>query len=429
MSDAPLPPAPLLSPLQAGFAALAAAAGALWGYLNSRGQRGYDPAAGIYLRSGTGTYTVSFEVGEETQVRYECGTGNYASSSVGGYGPVVRSTNGSAVGVMLYNMSGGTYNQGCGTPKSADVQNYRVYRIDSNGSLSQLTGGTYKTGTQVSGGVPQVRFDSVHNGPRGATVTKSGVAVPIPPFADPFVVPPFIPQPELLPDEEETPFAPIPTRPPIAPPDTAPPDAEPLPPTGDPGPGTGTGTGTGTATGGAGQLLPLRPPIFFPVPPPTGTEPEIGEGVARPPVVVVPAPVTPPGQEQIPGGVIGQPGTAPPPTLDGIAAEVGRIEQKVRAILDKPSEGADLGALLDLLQLLLSLLQQVYGPGSYELAPVCEDKDPAVVNWQGGIGAFGQVNVKLDALAELLQAHKNSRQPVCATKASGQPVTVVFEEI
>jgi hypothetical protein len=115
--------------------------------------------------------------------------------------------------------------------------------------------------------------------------------------------------------------------------------------------------------------------------------------------------------------------------MEAIAAELGKVEQKTRALLDRPVPNLDLGGLTDLVQLLLTLIQQVYGPGSYELLPVCEDKDPAVVNWQGGVGAFAQVNVKLDALAELLQAHKDFRQPICATKASGQPVTVVFEEI
>jgi hypothetical protein len=137
----------------------------------------------------------------------------------------------------------------------------------------------------------------------------------------------------------------------------------------------------------------------------------------------------PPTVTVLPDGTqVGQPGTQIQPTVQAIAVEVSKLEQKLEKLF-KPGPGIGFGAITDLLQLLLSLLQQVYGPGSYELAPVCEDKAPAVVQWNGGVGAFSQVNIKLDAIAELLQAHKEFRQPVCNTKASGQPVTVVFEEI
>jgi hypothetical protein len=137
----------------------------------------------------------------------------------------------------------------------------------------------------------------------------------------------------------------------------------------------------------------------------------------------------PPTVTVLPDGTqVGQPGTQVQPTVQAIAVEVSKLEQKLEKLL-KPGPELDLGSLTDLLQLLLNLIQQVYGPGSYELAPVCEDRDPAVINWSGGIGAFSQVNVKLDALAGLLQAHKDFRQPICRQKASGEEVTVIFEEI
>jgi hypothetical protein len=145
--------------------------------------------------------------------------------------------------------------------------------------------------------------------------------------------------------------------------------------------------------------------------------------------------VSPPSIETIGDLVIGQPGTSPPPTLQGIAQEVGKIEQKTRYLIERqqvgppPATGPTLADLLEAATNLLNLLQSVYGAGSYELAPVCEDKPPVEVAWSGGVGAFGQLNKKLDALADLLQAHKDFRQPICATKASGQPVTVQFEEI
>jgi hypothetical protein len=167
----------------------------------------------------------------------------------------------------------------------------------------------------------------------------------------------------------------------------------------------------------------------LPLPPGEATAPEISTGTPKPPGVVVAPPVTPPGVEVTPDGPIGQPGTPPPPTLVGIAAEVGRIEQKTRQLLDRPAGGVDLQELIDALLAALEPEEDTYPAGSYVLNPVCEEKDPAVVNWPGGEGALGLVNAKLDALAELLQAHKDFRQPICATKASGQPVTVQFQEI
>jgi hypothetical protein len=115
--------------------------------------------------------------------------------------------------------------------------------------------------------------------------------------------------------------------------------------------------------------------------------------------------------------------------LDGIAAEVGRIEQKTRALLDRPAGGIDIQDLIDALLAALQPPAFTYPAGSYVLNPICEEKDPAVANWSAGEGELGLLNAKLDALAELLQAHKDFRQPICATKASGQPVTVQFQEI
>jgi len=251
---------------------------------------------------------------------------------------------------------------------------------------------------------------------------QRGIPAPAPAVAPPATEP--------LPDPAAPPSPPGPAAPPIAPP-IAPPGTTPSPgtptrpatsPGTRPGPGTSPGPGTAPAPGTAPGTAPFPPGV-------PGTAPNPIPGA--PPVPVAPPPpvTTPPGTEVTPDGVIGQPGTAPAPNLIAIAAEVGRLEQKSRQLLNRPQPNLDLGSLTDLLQLLLNLLQQVYGPGSYELAPVCEETDPAVIAWGGGIGAFGQVNVKLDALAELLQAHKDFRQPICRTKASGEEVTVIFEEI
>jgi hypothetical protein len=122
--------------------------------------------------------------------------------------------------------------------------------------------------------------------------------------------------------------------------------------------------------------------------------------------------------------------------LQGIASEVGRIEQKLRILSTKPSGGSvDLSPLEALLAELLEKLSQAYSSGSYELVGPCE---PALgggpgasrsAAWAGGIGNFASIIARLDALAELIQHHKDLRQPICRQKASGEEVTVVFEEV
>lgn len=429
MSDAPLPPAPLLSPLEAGAAAAAAAVGQLWGWLNSRMKQKQELQNGTRYEWPTPrTVSVSGSWNDTGYSQKICST-NATSGTVPSGSGGIGATYNNVVGLTLEGIGSYSYGFDCGsTNLVATVQAAGNFHL-SNGSTARVVFRSLKSGTGKLLGSPRpYSIGSPSNGVIVTGVTAGGVPFVLPDITDPNFTPPeFDPEAEPLADPAQRP--PLPLAPPVAPPDTAPPDAEPLPVPGDPGTGTGTGTGSGTATGGAGQLLPLRPPLVFPVPPPTGTEPEIGDGLAKPPVVVVPAPVTPPGTEVIPGGVIGQPGTAPAPNLEAMAQELGKIEQKTRALLNRPVPDFDFGSLTDLLQLLLNLLQQVYGPGQYELEPVCEDKPTAVVNWQGGVGAFAQVNVKLDALAELLQAHKDFRQPICLQKASGEEVTVIFEEI
>jgi hypothetical protein len=115
--------------------------------------------------------------------------------------------------------------------------------------------------------------------------------------------------------------------------------------------------------------------------------------------------------------------------MEGIAAEVGRIEQKTRALLNRPAAGIDIQDLIDALLAALQPPEFTYPAGQYVISPVCGDGEELTAPWPAGTGELGQVNAKLNALAVLLQAHKDLRQPICATKASGQPVTVQFQEI
>jgi hypothetical protein len=73
--------------------------------------------------------------------------------------------------------------------------------------------------------------------------------------------------------------------------------------------------------------------------------------------------------------------------------------------------------------------------GQYEISSPCElteagDRVPVVVPFSGALSSFGVLSNKMDAVAELLQAHKDLKQPICKqTPAIGEPVTVQFVQI
>ena len=117
-------------------------------------------------------------------------------------------------------------------------------------------------------------------------------------------------------------------------------------------------------------------------------------------------------------------GTGVRPDLEAIAEEVGRIEMKLAMAL----------GVLDLLEPPAEP-PYIYGPGVYTLEPVCDFDSQGVpmpareASWSGGFGEVSELSSKVDALAELLQHHKELRQPICKqTPPTGQPVTVTFEE-
>jgi hypothetical protein len=138
--------------------------------------------------------------------------------------------------------------------------------------------------------------------------------------------------------------------------------------------------------------------------------------------------------EIIAGVEIGQPGTQPRPDLIGIAAEVGRLEQKLRIVLEPPAGGGGPGDPDPRIDEILSILRAPFAPGGYQLFPACEtDADgrprpPMETEWPAGSGAFDLLEAKLDALADLVQFHKELRQPVCNRAPFGEEVTVNWIE-
>lgn len=116
------------------------------------------------------------------------------------------------------------------------------------------------------------------------------------------------------------------------------------------------------------------------------------------------------------------------------------MEQKVARLLNPgPGQGADgtdrLQLLYERASRLWELLTSLSAGGSYEISSPCEldpdgDRIVTEVPYSGSLSALGVIGNKVDALAELLQAHKDLKQPICRpAPAAGQPVTVQFEQV
>ena len=163
----------------------------------------------------------------------------------------------------------------------------------------------------------------------------------------------------------------------------------------------------------------------------------------------LPAPTPAPVPTTDPGSIIPWPGAAPipgsgpapAPTLDGIAKEVGRIERKLE-VMNTPNAPGNLvdqiGNLQDLIGPIVELILAATSGTVYTLDSPCEvDGDgnrlPAVeVEAPGGLTQFGAILNRIDALAELLQVHKDLKQPNCRgadVPVGGEFVTVNFEQI
>jgi hypothetical protein len=156
-------------------------------------------------------------------------------------------------------------------------------------------------------------------------------------------------------------------------------------------------------------------------------------------------PVTPDWLKDYGTGAIGDPSQRPRPDLEGLATELGRQEQKLAQMM----KGEGQRSLLDLINRVIDQIENIkfvldnlfppepysFAGGAYQLAAVCE-KDaqgepipPREAPWAGGEGEFLELRQKIDALAQLIQHHKNLRQPICGGRGNGpgSNVTVHFE--
>jgi len=220
----------------------------------------------------------------------------------------------------------------------------------------------------------------------------------------PPVIAPPVPGSRPLPPPQITPRPPDPNREPETP-------REPLPP-----------------------RVPQTPPLITPQPAPVPTDPDLRP---RPDPEPAPRP-TPPDDHII--GRLPIPSRPPQPTLEGIARELGRLENKAALLLDpgRAPTGPNrdrLGNLEDWIKPLFEAFFQLFASGTYELSSPCElneagERVPVVVPFGPGLSALGTLHNKVDALAELLQASKDLKQPICKqTPAIGEPVTVNFEQV
>jgi hypothetical protein len=180
-------------------------------------------------------------------------------------------------------------------------------------------------------------------------------------------------------------------------------------------------------------------PGQFPSNPTQPTQPTAPDGTVTP---TQPGPVT---QTQ-PNSIVPWPGApsipaigpAPRADLVGIAQEVGRIERKID-LMNTPGSGANgfenLSELLGLLSQIWEFLTASTSGTTYTLDSPCEvDEEgiklpPIEIEAPGAATTFQALLNRTDALAELIQAHKNLKQPGCKHKLAGEIVTVNFQQI
>lgn len=117
-----------------------------------------------------------------------------------------------------------------------------------------------------------------------------------------------------------------------------------------------------------------------------------------------------------------------------MAAELGRLERKGELMLERSGPLAQIPDVVDAIADLVELLDSFDPGGSYSIRPACgtdangDPLPPIEVPIQPGLGLAHAVTARLDAIAELIDHHKQLRQPICKGKPTGEPVTVTFVE-
>lgn len=419
-----LPPNPLGPQSSLGLAGVLAAAGflkprlaQLWGWFASRPKttepgpavlegvlEGTMPAPGNTL---PGDFSISASAGTST---YYGNPDCTAPSTL--FSPAATLYSGSqVVKVDLI-----TENGSCGVKRAT----YLVTKADGSVDtvlFAQTPYGFISIGPKVT---------TAYDGPNAVPNTGAATALPLPSGYIP-------PTPQIAPSVSPT-TSPLPVRVvprPLAPPTTQPGGPVPIPGVSpDPVPTT-PGPSAPPAT------APRAPSPAVPLPLPDGTPTKDGAIV---PQASAPVAVTPPDAHFPVPGAPPVTGNGPRPTPEGIAQELGRLEQKLARLSDPgpegPGDGSDrLQLISDLIGRLIEFATSMTAGGGYSLSSPCEldengNRIVSTVNYAGATNSIGVLSNKIDALAGVLQVHKDLKQPNCKqAPAVGQPVTVNFVQV
>lgn len=190
--------------------------------------------------------------------------------------------------------------------------------------------------------------------------------------------------------------------------------------------------GTAVQSTPSGSPLPRVTPLPLVLPLVPGALPALPQSAPVPLPLPLPTP-TPTALELFTDG-LPIPQTFPPPTIQGIANEVGKIEGKVMRIYEQTKVPALPDDLLPVFTRLLEFLSSFDDGGAYFLPQPCgvgSDGEPLpdlIVEIPATIGPASGTRARLDALAELMRLSKLTKQPICKGRAIGVPTTVTFEE-
>lgn len=303
-------------------------------------------------------------------------------------------------------------------PTSNWVLKFETYNPPAGATLVKVNQPSSETEPWLGADAAEIEPASLEEEGQPAPVPPAPLILPLSPDPVPGSTP-VEPDPAALPDTPGSPSrpgAPAPVVTPTLPRPFAPPWIQPNTPT-----------------------APGSVPGQFPSSPTQPTRPTNPDGTVTP---TRPGPVT---QTQ-PGSIVPWPGApsipgigpAPRADLVGIAQEVGRIERKID-LMNTPGSGQNgfenLSELLGLLGQIWDFLTASASGTTYTLDSPCEvDEEgvklpPIEIDAPGAASTFQALLNRTDALAELIQAHKNLKQPGCKHKLAGEIVTVNFEQI
>jgi len=144
-------------------------------------------------------------------------------------------------------------------------------------------------------------------------------------------------------------------------------------------------------------------------------------------------------ERMVAGRPIGSPAVRPAPTLEAIAKELGRIEEKLHLSLELGGGGGggdiDLSAVMDLLVEIRDAVSEEAPAGEYLLhRPVGKDPaggplEPLRFAFPAQRGAVGATVVRCAALAQQADAAKSLRGLVGKNDRAGDRVTVTLREV